>query len=61
VDDARLPDTSSSGRVLAVTGSASDHYFYQTDTLVSRHGRWLMADWTLVAQYPQGKAQQCMP
>lgn len=61
VDDAQLPDTSSSGRVLPVTGSAGDHYYYQTDTLVSQHGRWLMANWTLVAQYPQGKAQQCKP
>jgi len=61
VNDVQLPDTSSSGRVLAITGSASQHYYYQTDTLVSQHGRWLVANWTLVAQYPQGKAQQCKP
>ena len=61
VDDARLPDTSGSGRVLAVTGPPGDHYYYQTDVLVNRNGRWLVADWTLVAEYPQGKAQQCKP
>lgn len=59
VNDSKLPDTKA-GRVLRVTGGAHDHYYYQTDELVKQHGRWLLANWTLVAQYPEGKAQQCM-
>jgi len=61
VNESQLPDTGSTGQVLPSTESQSQEYYYQTDLLTrGSGGRWLVADWDLVAQYPEGKAEQCM-
>lgn len=61
VNESQLPDTNSSGQVLPNTGSQGQYYYYQTDVLAKGSGgRWLLADWNLVDQYPEGKALQCM-
>jgi|SRR5579859_870735 len=61
VNESQLPDTNGSGQVLPNTGSQSQYYYYQTDVLSKGSGgRWLLADWNLVDQYPEGKALQCM-
>lgn len=61
VNESQLPDTNSSGQVLPNTGSQGQYYYYQTDVLSKGSGgRWLLADWNLVDQYPAGKALQCM-
>jgi hypothetical protein len=61
VNESQLPDTSSSGQVLPNTGSQGQYYYYQTDVLSrGSDGRWLLAAWNLVDQYPAGKALQCM-
>jgi hypothetical protein len=61
VNESQLPDTNSSGQVLPTTGSQGQYYYYQTDVLSKGPGgRWLLADWNLVDQYPAGKALQCM-
>lgn len=62
VNESQLPDTDSSGQVLSsATESQGQEYYYQTDLLTrGSGGRWLVANWDLVAQYPEGKAEQCM-
>jgi hypothetical protein len=61
VNESQLPDTNASGQALPLTGSQDQEYYYQTDVLArGSDGRWLLADWDLVDQYPEGKAQQCM-
>jgi hypothetical protein len=61
VNESQLPDTTGSGQVLPDTGSQGQYYYYQTDVLSKGSGgRWLLADWNLVDQYPAGKALQCM-
>jgi hypothetical protein len=62
VNDSQLFDTDSSGSMLPATGSSNVHYYYQTDLLTQgTGGRWLVADWKLVAEYPAGEAKQCKP
>jgi hypothetical protein len=61
VNESQLPDTNSSGQVLPNTGSQAQYYYYQTDVLSKGSGgRWLLAAWNLVDQYPEGKALKCM-
>jgi hypothetical protein len=48
--------------MLPATGSPNVHYYYQTDVLTQgAGGRWLVADWKLVDEYPTGEAKQCKP
>jgi hypothetical protein len=62
VNDSQLLDTDSSGSMLPAAGSPNAHYYYQTDVLTQgTGGRWLVADWKLVDEYPAGEAKQCKP